>query len=136
MIQFVIRNLLSNANKFTQRGKIIIFSDQDEQYIKLTVNDTGMGMNEKVIDALLQKDTIISSLGNDNEKGSGIGFKLIQRIHGRLRREDPYHQYTSKKHIGYTLFSERKICCYFLDRDTASEKCIRYSDKYTDVSFV
>ena len=80
MIQFVIRNLLSNANKFTRQGKITIFSDSDEQNIKLTVNDTGMGMKEKVIDALLQENKIISSLGTDKEKGTGIGFKLIKEF--------------------------------------------------------
>ncbi len=88
MIRFVIRNLITNANKFTKNGEIILFSDIDDQYIKLTVNDTGMGMTQKVIETLLEKNTIITTLGTNNEKGSGIGFKLIkefmENIGGRI----------------------------------------------------
>jgi signal transduction histidine kinase len=80
MLQFIIRNLLTNANKFTKEGKIIIFSDRDEQYTKLTLNDTGIGMTKQMVENLLQKNDMVTTPGTNNEKGSGIGFKLIKEF--------------------------------------------------------
>jgi len=88
MLQFIIRNLLTNANKFTTEGKITLFSDEDDQYITLTMNDTGIGMNRQIVETLLQKNNLITTNGTNNEKGSGIGFKLIkefmENINGRI----------------------------------------------------
>ncbi len=80
MLQFIIRNLLTNANKFTNEGKIVIYSDLDKQFLKLIVNDTGIGMTNLMIDNLLQNNNLTTTPGTNNEKGSGIGFKLIKEF--------------------------------------------------------
>lgn len=80
MVKFIIRNLLTNANKFTKEGKIISFSDKDDQYTKLTVNDTGTGMTQHMIETLLHGKQTVTTPGTDNEKGSGLGFKLIREF--------------------------------------------------------
>jgi signal transduction histidine kinase len=80
MVKFIIRNLLTNANKFTKEGKIISFSDKDDQYTKLTVNDTGTGMTQHMIETLLLGKQTVTTPGTDNEKGSGLGIKLIKEF--------------------------------------------------------
>ena len=88
MLQFIIRNLLTNANKFTQDGQILIYSDADNDTTKLIVHDTGVGMTPMMIEHLLEDNTMLSTPGTNNEKGSGIGFKLIkefmENIGGRI----------------------------------------------------
>ncbi len=80
MLQFIVRNLLTNANKFTSRGKIFVYSDKTDQHYKLIFNDTGKGMDKATIHTLLEKNNLISTPGTDNEKGSGLGFKLIKEF--------------------------------------------------------
>jgi signal transduction histidine kinase len=80
MLQFIIRNLLTNANKFTKEGRIVIYSDKDEPFTKLIVNDTGMGMTKLMVNNLLQNNNLMTTPGTNNEKGSGIGFKLIKEF--------------------------------------------------------
>jgi signal transduction histidine kinase len=80
MLQFIIRNLLTNANKFTKEGRIVIYSDKDEAFTKLIVNDTGMGMTKLMVNNLLQNNNLMTTPGTNNEKGSGIGFKLIKEF--------------------------------------------------------
>ena len=78
MLKFIIRNLLANANKYTKNGTITVYSDTNDPFEKIIVHDTGVGMSAENIEALLQKDSIISTAGTSNEKGSGLGFKLIK----------------------------------------------------------
>ena len=78
MLKFIIRNLLTNANKYTKNGTITVYSDTNDPFEKIIVHDTGVGMSAANIEVLLQKDSIISTAGTSNEKGSGLGFKLIK----------------------------------------------------------
>ncbi len=88
MLQFIIRNLLTNANKFTKDGQILVYSDADNDATKLIVHDTGVGMTKLMVDHLMEDNTMLSTPGTNNEKGSGIGFKLIkefmENIGGRI----------------------------------------------------
>jgi len=77
MIKLVVRNILSNAIKFSKDGGSIgIKSLKKDDTVKLTIEDNGIGMTQEQIDRLLNKKGGISSLGTKNEKGSGIGMLL------------------------------------------------------------
>lgn len=78
VLRFILRNLISNANKFTQNGKIEVYSDSNDQFDEIIVNDSGTGMTKDIIEALLKRDKIISTVGTSNEIGSGFGFRLIK----------------------------------------------------------
>ncbi|MDA3779398.1 MAG: ATP-binding protein [Bacteroidales bacterium] len=89
MIKTVIRNLLSNALKFTPHGgniTIIVYST--ENFVVTDIEDNGIGINPKDIDKLFKIDTHHSTLGTDNEKGSGLGLILckefIEKNHGSI----------------------------------------------------
>ena len=76
MVNIIIRNLISNAVKFTPKdGKITISSRKYKDNILLTVEDNGIGMSEEIKSKIF-KSEIKSKRGTDNENGSGLGLEL------------------------------------------------------------
>lgn len=83
LISVVIRNLVSNAIKFTpHHGKIVIRANRDEDQNKLIieVSDSGKGMSHEIIENLMNKNIHFTTYGTDNEKGSGLGFQLCKEF--------------------------------------------------------
>jgi PAS domain S-box-containing protein len=77
MIGTVLRNLLSNAIKYTQTGgKIVISSEQKPDELLVTVSDNGVGISSGAIPMLFRIDTSYSTMGTQNEKGTGLGLIL------------------------------------------------------------
>jgi signal transduction histidine kinase len=74
----IFRNLISNAIKFTKKGgEIRLNANNEGNYIKLTISDSGVGMSIKVIQKVLEGKHITSSKGTANEVGSGLGFSIV-----------------------------------------------------------
>lgn len=78
VVDTVLRNLISNAIKFTNNGGEIKISFNDEGII--SVQDNGIGMDQNTQDALFNFSNRSSSLGTNNEKGTGLGLKLCKDI--------------------------------------------------------
>lgn len=77
MIITVIRNLVSNALKFShQNGKIEIESIDTGYHWLVSVRDHGVGMSKTTIDKLFKAGEVIKSLGTQGETGNGIGLLL------------------------------------------------------------
>jgi signal transduction histidine kinase len=75
MITTVIRNLISNSIKFTNKdGKIIISHSEDESNIYISIKDNGVGMEDSTRKYLFRIDSNISTIGTDNERGTGLGL--------------------------------------------------------------
>jgi len=85
LISVVIRNLVSNALKFTPHGGSVTIDafhalEQDQQRLIIKVSDTGTGMNSEIMDNLMNKNIHFTTYGTDNEKGSGLGFQLCKEF--------------------------------------------------------
>lgn len=76
MIRVVLRNLISNAIKFTPEGKNIHISGQVKgAFLEICVQDTGIGIPEKDQHKIFS-NIYYSTSGTQNEKGCGLGLPL------------------------------------------------------------
>ena len=81
MIMSVLRNLISNALKFTQPGGTITISlVQKHEELIVSVADNGVGIRKELIDKLFRIDQSYSTTGTRNEKGSGLGLILCKEF--------------------------------------------------------
>jgi len=81
MINTVVRNLISNALKFTKPGGEIVLSHKKEnEFIEVTVSDTGVGIKEENISKLFRLEESISTPGTDKEQGTGLGLILCKEF--------------------------------------------------------
>lgn len=86
MIQTVVRNLISNAIKFTNPGgSVRIWSKVHEHSIDLTVSDNGVGISEENQKKLFRMDESIKTRGTDGEQGTGLGLLLCREFIGLNR---------------------------------------------------
>jgi PAS domain S-box-containing protein len=81
MISSVLRNLVSNAIKFTGKGGEIVVSAKmtEDKYI-VTVSDNGTGMSKNELDILFRIDKFYSTKGTENEGGTGLGLILCKEF--------------------------------------------------------
>lgn len=79
MLRCVIRNLLTNAVKFTPvGGEIYIRKESSDFDITLSIEDDGVGMSESEVRMLFDSDKNFTNLGTNNEKGTGLGLSLCK----------------------------------------------------------
>lgn len=80
MLESVVRNLISNAIKFTPSGKSIevICKNLSDDLAEFSVRDFGIGIPKEIQQKLFQIDTQISTLGTEQEKGTGLGLVLCK----------------------------------------------------------
>lgn len=80
-LQTILRNIVTNSIKFTpEGGSITIKTSSDENGTYITISDTGIGMDTKTINDLLDIDVYASRKGTLQEKGTGIGFNLCVEL--------------------------------------------------------
>jgi signal transduction histidine kinase len=80
VLRLLSRNLLINANKFTEHGEITIKTLVVDGFLKVQVSDTGIGMEQAQIDKLFNWKKENSTSGTSGEKGLGIGLRLCKEM--------------------------------------------------------
>lgn len=81
MIKTVIRNLVTNAIKFTpNNGSIKMSAMEEENQIIFSVADNGLGMSQENVDKLFKIDHSFTTVGTNKEKGTGLGLILCHEF--------------------------------------------------------
>lgn len=90
ILQTIIRNLVSNALKFTLRnGQVTVTAKAiDESDVEVAVKDTGIGMNREMVNNLFRLDVKTNREGTEGEASSGLGLLLckefVEKLGGKM----------------------------------------------------
>jgi len=102
-IATVLRNLISNASKYSQAGQVIrVEGTVHGKRLKLSVIDEGKGMSSEQIDRISQRLKVESTVGTAGEQGGGIGLQICQDI---LKAH--------KTELSICSMPDRGTCCSF-----------------------
>ena len=80
MLGGILRNLTSNAVKFTQPGGTVTIAAKtiSSQWVEVSVKDTGIGMNKEIVGNLFKLDKDSKRRGTDNEPSTGLGLIICK----------------------------------------------------------
>jgi signal transduction histidine kinase len=79
ILNLILRNLISNAIKFSfEGGEILISSRNSEGQSLIQVTDAGVGMSEEAVRSLQESENRKSSVGTGGEKGTGLGLSFCR----------------------------------------------------------
>jgi signal transduction histidine kinase len=81
MLKTVVRNLISNAIKFTNvGGHIKITAELKQDHVEITISDNGIGINKEKSNEIFNIASNTTTLGTANENGSGLGLVLCKEF--------------------------------------------------------
>ncbi|QIK60277.1 hybrid sensor histidine kinase/response regulator [Dysgonomonas sp. HDW5A] len=102
MTKSCIRNLMSNAFKFSyENSKVVVSLSEEKDYFRIAIQDFGCGMNEEEIQKLLNPKTHYTSYGTAKEEGSGLGLLLVKEL---ITKNKGHLGFNSIKGIGSTFY--------------------------------
>lgn len=91
LLENIIRNLLSNALKYTKQGKVSIQCTQEDEHYILRIEDTGIGIapdeHKRVFDAFYQ----VGNIARDRSKGIGLGLSIVKHACQLLQHKITMH---------------------------------------------
>jgi CheY-like chemotaxis protein len=95
----ILLNILGNSIKFTDKGYVRLAIEVGDSTIKLSISDTGMGIQPKDLPTLFEAFTQADAQKNRNKKGTGLGLtitkSLVEMMDGQITVESVYSQGTT-----------------------------------------
>jgi len=75
-----LRNLLDNAVKYTDTGRIAVQVDADERALRITVRDSGIGIDAADRDRIFEEYFQVRNPAHDRARGMGLGLAIVKRL--------------------------------------------------------
>jgi signal transduction histidine kinase/CheY-like chemotaxis protein len=79
-VRQVLLNLVSNATKFTERGKITLKVDYDAEWITISVTDTGIGIPQDKLESIFEEFTQVDGSSTRSVGGTGLGLPITRHF--------------------------------------------------------
>lgn len=76
----IVRNLISNAVKYTHRGKVLLGCRRHGDLLRISVLDTGIGIADDQLGAIFEEFHQIDNPARDRGRGLGLGLSIVQRL--------------------------------------------------------
>ena len=80
LLEQMIRNLLSNALKYTKRGKVLLGCRRREGMLSIEVWDTGIGIPDAELQAIFEEYHQLDNAARERSRGLGLGLSIVQRL--------------------------------------------------------
>jgi len=102
MTETILRNLVSNAIKFSHKGRLIrISSNVDKGMLVVQVKDSGVGIDDEKLNNLFKNNVALSTTGTEKESGTGLGLLICKEF---AEKQSGKIWVESKKNEGSTFY--------------------------------
>jgi signal transduction histidine kinase len=95
MLERILRNLLGNAARYTENGRILLAARRRGETCDIQIIDTGFGIPENQLDEIFAEFHQLQNTARDRHKGLGLGLSIVKRL-GKLLN----HEITVRSHFG------------------------------------
>ena len=126
MMATIVRNLMSNALKYTQNGgKVAISAITDYDKVKISVSDTGIGIKPEDVEKLFGIENNINTPGTNNEKGTGLGLiickEYVKKHNGKIWVESEFGKGSI---FNFTIINDKSWNCSDINQQVQHIKAI------------
>jgi two-component system CheB/CheR fusion protein len=84
LLEQMIRNLLSNALKYTRQGKVLLGCRRRKGMLSIEIWDTGVGIPDEELQAIFEEYHQLDNAARERSRGLGLGLSIVQRLGGLL----------------------------------------------------
>jgi PAS domain S-box-containing protein len=86
-VQIILQNLVSNAIKYTEAGRVLLRIREEEDALALEVDDTGIGMKPEVVNQIFEPFRQVSEGTSRKYEGSGVGLAVTRKAAAEMDGE-------------------------------------------------
>lgn len=80
LVERIFRNLISNAIRYTNEGKVLVGCRRSSDRVKVCVLDTGVGIENDKMEIIFHEFHQLNNLSRDRHKGLGLGLSIVERL--------------------------------------------------------
>jgi two-component system CheB/CheR fusion protein len=95
LLEQMLRNLLSNALKYTKRGKVLLGCRRRKGMLSIEIWDTGVGIPSEELQAIFEEYHQVDNAARERNRGLGLGLAIVQRLGNLLG-----HRVSVRSHPG------------------------------------